>query len=607
MSYIKLEKLVVSGSNVTTSTIEFGKKLTIIAGPSDTGKSYIYKCIDYVLGAKNDDKHRPLDIQEGYDTIDLFISTNQGNIKLTRKLNSDVTVVESENENIESGEYVLKEKKTNTKTTNSLMLKIINIPDNIKLPKNKKGDSSFFTWRTIKHAFMIDEQEADKSESVLTSPFGQTLFFAALIYLINEDELSEYKSDEESETIRKAKRNAVIGYIKKQRELLEEKKSKFEDLVQNHTNEKSLDEQIQDLNNQLEAINQAIDTSTLRNKEISTAMIPVQSRLSRNKATISRYDELKSQYNTDIERLTFIVENELLVTNATPNTKCPFCENNIEPHDHSSYIEASQAELVKLVTNLNDLENTKIEIKNQVDDDESLVKDYKEQLDEIRKILKEELIPQRNQISNLLKNYKERIQIEGALAQFKDFDLRFEEDIKEYEKTPESKYTPFDGKKLLYDLIHKGIEKNAKSILKSVGYTPLDSVIFDEKSLDLIVNGKLKNTHGKGYMAFFNSTLLLSLMNFITELSNKNPGLYIFDSPLKGLTLSEEIINDHNIREGYFKYLVELETTNQIIVMENTDNSELPKISSDKNTKIYEFTQVEGKGRYGFLESVKRK
>jgi hypothetical protein len=96
-------------------------------------------------------------------------------------------------------------------------------------------------------------------------------------------------------------------------------------------------------------------------------------------------------------------------------------------------------------------------------------------------------------------------------------------------------------------------------------------------------------------------------MNFITEFSNKNPGLYIFDSPLKGLTLSEEIINDHNIREGYFKYLVELETTNQIIVMENTDNSELPKLSSDKNTKIYEFTQVKGKGRYGFLESVKRK
>jgi hypothetical protein len=377
--------------------------------------------------------------------------------------------------------------------------------------------------------------------------------------------------------------------------------------VQNHTNEKSLYEQIQDLNNQLESINQEIGNSTVKNKEISTTMIPVQSRLSRNKATISRYNELKSQYNTDIERLTFIVENELLVINTTPNSKCPFCENNIEPHDHSSYIEASQAELVKLVTNLNDLENTKIEIKNQVNDDESLVKDYKEQLDEIRKTLKKDLILQRNQISNLLRNYKEIIQIEGALEQFKDFDIGFEEDIKEYEKTPESKYTPFDGKKLIYDLSNKGIEKNAKSILKTIGYTPLDSVMFDEKSLDLIVNGKMKNTHGKGYMAFFNSTLLLSLMNFITESSTKNPGLYIFDSPLKGLTLSEEIVNEHNIREGYFKYLAELETTNQIIVMENTDNHELPKLSSDKNIRIYEFTQVEGKGRYGFLDSVKRK
>lgn len=149
---------------------------------------------------------------------------------------------------------------------------------------------------------------------------------------------------------------------------------------------------------------------------------------------MTKYEELKSQYDTYINRLTFIVENELLATNGTPNTKCPFCENNIEPHDHSSYIEASQAELVKLVNNLNDLENTKIELKNQNDDDENLVEDFKEQLTEIKNILKLDLMPQRNQITNLLINFKERIQIEGALAQFKDFDIRFEEDLKEYEK-----------------------------------------------------------------------------------------------------------------------------------------------------------------------------
>lgn len=258
MVNIKLRKLIVSGENRLTSSIEFGEKLTIIAGPSNTGKSYVFKCIDYVLGAENDAKHRPLDIQEGYDTIKLDISTNKGDINLTRKLNSNTTSVVSNVSEIESGDYILDESKSNTKTMNKLMLTLLNTSHNIQLPRNQKVDSASLTWRTIKHAFMINEQEADKAESVLTSPFIQTLFFASLIYLINDDELSDYKSDDEAEIIRKAKRKAVIGYIQKQRLMLEEKRSKFEEIIRNHSEEKTLDVQIQDLNVQLEAINQEI-------------------------------------------------------------------------------------------------------------------------------------------------------------------------------------------------------------------------------------------------------------------------------------------------------------------------------------------------------------
>ena len=61
MSFIKLIRLDVSGPNDNFTEIEFGNKATIIAGPSDTGKTCIFKCIDYVLGAKNDEEHSPFD------------------------------------------------------------------------------------------------------------------------------------------------------------------------------------------------------------------------------------------------------------------------------------------------------------------------------------------------------------------------------------------------------------------------------------------------------------------------------------------------------------------------------------------------------------------
>ena len=49
MGYMKLKKLTVSGENKSDSIIEFGSKLTIIAGPSETGKSTIYRCLDYIF------------------------------------------------------------------------------------------------------------------------------------------------------------------------------------------------------------------------------------------------------------------------------------------------------------------------------------------------------------------------------------------------------------------------------------------------------------------------------------------------------------------------------------------------------------------------------
>ena len=45
MNRIHIEKLSVTGTK-EDSHIEFANNLTIIAGPSDTGKSYIYKCIE---------------------------------------------------------------------------------------------------------------------------------------------------------------------------------------------------------------------------------------------------------------------------------------------------------------------------------------------------------------------------------------------------------------------------------------------------------------------------------------------------------------------------------------------------------------------------------
>ena len=80
MNRIHINKLIITGEK-GISTLEFGEKLTIITGPSDTGKSYIYKCIYYLLGSKST---VPFDSSIGYDTISLVLRRGLEDITLTR-------------------------------------------------------------------------------------------------------------------------------------------------------------------------------------------------------------------------------------------------------------------------------------------------------------------------------------------------------------------------------------------------------------------------------------------------------------------------------------------------------------------------------------------
>ena len=606
MAFIRIKSLTASGPNVETSTIIFGKKLTIIAGPSDTGKTCIYKCIDYIFGGNNDPSNLPFDEVDKYTTICLELETHKGLIELSREQKSNSTMVTSHISEIESGEYVLRESRKNTKTINSLFLKLIDAPNDLKLPKNDKGQTASFTWRTIKNSFMIDEHRADTNKSILIDVQNQPLYLASLIYLISDNELNEYKGDKEAEIIKKAKKNTLLEYIKQQRELLETKKKTLESKLKSLPEDKTIDEFISELNNKIDSINTQIDKANSQYSEINKEKLMVNERLIKNKSLIERYSSLATQYNTDINRLTFIVDNEELLKRGTKKTRCPYCDSEIILKDQSSYIQASQAELMKAVRNSQDLEETRIEIQNQIDDDEAMVKDFNERLDELNNIIKSEYIPKRNQIAKQIQQFKEYVQIESSLALMVENDEKFKSDLEKIESEPTTTFTPFKGKGLFYNLVSAQLASECQSVLEKIGYDPINSVEIMKSTIDLKINGKSKANRGKGYKAFINSILLLGFRKFMNQHSSNCYNFYMFDSPLKGLALPDENISP-NIRAGFFNYLVNNTLNDQVIIIENTRDNELPPLKETDDIKIYEFTQDPNNGRYGFLLSVRRK
>jgi len=130
--------------NVKPSKIGFEKGLNIVYGGSNIGKTFMYQCIDYMLGGEE----KPKAIKESKDYIicQLDIETYTGETYiLKRELRGDSFSLE--------GKKVFKDNKTSIL---AFLLKITNMEDkDIRVDNNGKiGDLNF---EKLKKYFMIDE------------------------------------------------------------------------------------------------------------------------------------------------------------------------------------------------------------------------------------------------------------------------------------------------------------------------------------------------------------------------------------------------------------------------------------------------------------------
>ena len=162
---LHLDKLEITGKR-GTSVIEFAQNLTVIMGKSETGKTTIYKCIDYLFGAKSNDAHRPFLTSTGYDTIIGYFTTELGTIKISRKVDAKKLTIETDIKDIDAtNEYSIDSKKP--EWIGNIYNQLIGVPKGLKIPWSRDGKMKLFSWRTAKKAFMIHEKRADTGESVI--------------------------------------------------------------------------------------------------------------------------------------------------------------------------------------------------------------------------------------------------------------------------------------------------------------------------------------------------------------------------------------------------------------------------------------------------------
>ena len=267
-------------------------------------------------------------------------------------------------------------------------------------------------------------------------------------------------------------------------------------------------------------------------------------------------------------------------------------------HDHSSYLEASKGELIRTVNKLEDLSQSKVDVENEIKQLKENAEYLNSKKTEIDVFLNRQLLPKQESLSNKLNEYQNIIESRNELNLINELSTNLDNELKNIDQTVSQK-TIYKPKDLFPEDFSTSISTYYLSILKEINYIPSEDATFDVNTFDIIVNGKTKRSHGKGYRSLLNSLLILSVRLYFNSKSIINPHFYFIDSPLHGLMMADNVNTNENVRLGFFSYLVNNHKNDQIIIIENTNNHDLPVINfEEKGIKLIKFTQNENEGRY---------
>lgn len=585
-----IKELCVTGNGKEPAIIQFKKGLNIIEGPSNTGKTLIFKCIDYIFGAKDN----PL--IEGYDCISLKIGINNSEIDLTRYAGKKSLFVHSAYNSILSGEYKYNTGRDDYESSfNNVLLKLLNINEYHEIVKNSNYEKRSLTWRTFSSAFFIDEDSiiSEQTPLIPIQFTEKTAFLSALIFLLSGKDFASVNSVE-AKNIKKAKITAVKEYINNE---LQEYTRQTELLNKEIEEIPDLESIISSLSSEVEATEGRIVEKINNNKNLLANIQKINEEISESNVLLNRYDLLESQYDSDLKRLNFIVDGQINYEQAE-KTMCPFCNNTVSISKKEDYITVSLNDYKKIKLQKNDLINAREILKTKILSLEEKLDLLQSEKEEVNNEIEQVLQPKLNDLKEQLVLFKKQVEkkkeinfLSQICSQKADFLSKQEND-----NSNENKYDPKDY--LDYSFT-SDFEKYIKELLIQSHYSNLNSVVFSNTSMDISINGKERRTNGKGYRAYFNSILTIAFIKYLFEKGTYKQNLLLLDSPILSLKLSANEEIGTSIKQGLFEILQEMNNELQIIVFEN----KIPEIEY-KNANIIKFTRDNNSGRYGFLPNV---
>lgn len=607
---LKLTKLVLTGENKQDAIIDFKDGLNVIAGASDTGKSFAFECIDYALGSSSKLKEVPE--VDGYQSVFLEIEDIGRRVIFTiergipEEIKNKMTIYYSNYQDKDRAKNEKMSSKHSAKT--SLSKKLLNYCGcTYKNVKKSEKEVQSFTFRSFNPLIMISELRITATYSPIyrvgsrgsTSATSEKSVFKTVI------SGADYEKKEKKENIEIAKAK-LKGKIEQLKQIIDEIRLENNELingVEDIKSEKSTE--IIELNKFIKEKTDEIKKYEVEYKNIQAEIELENTELKRLLNNNNKFKLLKKNYLSDLDRLEFI-NDAFDLTQQLVEVECPICHspmkiNEIEKSD--DYYEALVAEKLKIEVQLTELDKTIKDLSDEIMNKEENISKLENHKDEIKDILNNKLGPivaeKVEQVQNLLE-IQEKINL--ITRNKKRMDKYYTEINEWQEKIDSTIQNKGNKKENLPDEYTNELCMEIKQLLKKCDFIgEEDDIKYNSATNDVKIGDKEKASFGKGARAIINSTFLIGLMNYCYKKNLCHPGFVILDSPLTTYKEKDKKDGgDENITKGtkekFYEMLAE-QKNGQIIIFDNEEPSSTVK----KKINYLHFSGDSSVGRKGLI------
>jgi len=595
-----------TGPGVPVAEVEFTQGLNVIAGASDTGKTYIEECIDFVFGKGT--VPRPIDKAKSYDTVEICLHSNASgeDLILHRPLAGDALRLKAPR--VPDRTLGAKHDAKQKDNVSTFLLELSGFPA-ARIKTNQRGETRSFTFRDLSRLILIDEESVIKTDSpflggeriAVTGDMGVFRFLIggvddSAVIAKPDPKLQKAKTEGQAELLKSMIEKATVRLNE-----MEAGTSELELQAQLTRLAVSIQKVTDELLGQQELAT-TLETRRLRSWE---AHKTVQSRLHVLEELQKRFLLLDGQYASDLRRLETISEVSFRL-GQLPMERCPICGSNSEHHDatHRSsgfsseeIARASDSEARKLRVLRADLEKTLSDTQEEVTGLQGQRARLARETAALDHELKTSLQPV---IRQLLEKRQELQDKHSQIVRATDLNGRIEEMRALLKDLGETKKK--DGRATAKSIVTVDLVEDfcleVEGLLRSWEFPNLTRVTYSEEDHDLVVSGQRRGSHGKGVRAITHAAFTIALMKYCRARQKPHPGLVVIDSPLVVYSQPEpdEKTFPVDVKDNFYRTLAKDFMNEQIIILEN----DLPSEDLADKINLIKFSGSTT-GRWGFI------